>query len=58
MESDVAYFIRRAGEERMAASHTVHPRARQSHSELAERYEDFAHAITARERYFGLRKWT
>ena len=58
MESEVAYFIRPAWEERMAASHTVRPRARQSHSQLAERYEDFAHAITAREQYFGLRRWT
>jgi hypothetical protein len=33
-----AYFMRRASEERAAALRAQDPRARQSHSDLAERY--------------------
>lgn len=42
MRADKAYFENRASEERVAASRATHPRARQSHLELAARYEDLA----------------
>jgi hypothetical protein len=42
--SDSNYFERRASEERAAAECARDPRARQSHSDLAERY---AHAAQA-----------
>jgi hypothetical protein len=45
-ESDQAYFMRRAAEERAAAERHQHPTARQSHVELAERYEAAAAAVT------------
>lgn len=47
MESDVAYFSRRANEERAAAMKATHPQARQSHLELAERYAELAGAIAS-----------
>ncbi len=54
MESDRIYFRRRALEERTAASHTRHSRARQAHVEMAERYENLVHAMVAGERYLAL----
>jgi hypothetical protein len=46
MECDYDYFLRRAAEEREAAQRAAHPTARQSHLELAARYEDVAAATT------------
>lgn len=54
MEGDAGYFRRRASEERSHAVHTRHPRARQAHLEMAERYEDLVRAIVSRERHLGL----
>ena len=45
METDVAYFSRRASEERAAATQAAHPAARQAHLEMARRYEEMASAI-------------
>jgi hypothetical protein len=54
MEADVAYFSRRAFEERVRALQAPDPRARRAHLELAARYQDFSAAIAARERFLGL----
>ena len=43
-ESDHDYFMRRAAEERAAASESGHPDAERSHLELAHRYEAAAAA--------------
>ena len=40
--SDLSYFLRRAREEEAAAQLADDPRARQSHSDLAERYAQAA----------------
>jgi hypothetical protein len=40
--TDFSYFKRRASEEQAAAQRALDPRARQSHSELAERYSQAA----------------
>jgi hypothetical protein len=53
MESDVAYFVRRAGEEREAAMKAAHLNARQAHLEMARRYDDLAQSITAREKHLS-----
>jgi hypothetical protein len=45
MDGDAIYFGRRAREEREAALKCSHPRARQSHLDLAERYDELASAI-------------
>jgi hypothetical protein len=45
MESDAAFFTRRAREERFAATKAEHPRARKAHLEMAARYADLASAI-------------
>ena len=45
-ESDDIYFRRRAAEERAAASRAEHPRAQQSHLELACRFEVAAAAVS------------
>jgi hypothetical protein len=45
MESDVNYFVRRAGEERVAAMKAAHPMARQAHLKMAARYDQLANAI-------------
>jgi hypothetical protein len=47
MDGDAIYFGRRAREEREAALKCSHPRARQSHLDLAERYDELASAIRA-----------
>lgn len=49
MESDSAYFARRAANERVAAMKAAHPTARQAHLELAKRYDELARAIAATE---------
>jgi hypothetical protein len=49
MESDLAYFRRRASEERTAALEARHADAREAHAQLAARYEDLVRAIAARE---------
>jgi hypothetical protein len=54
MESDKAFFRRRAEQERVAAGNVAHAAARMAHLALADRYDDLAHAITAREYYLGL----
>jgi hypothetical protein len=45
-ESDQTYFKRRAAEERAAASRAEHPRAQQSHLELAFRFQVAAAAAS------------
>ena len=45
MESDAAFFTRRAREERLAATRADHPQARKAHLQMAARYSDLAHAI-------------
>ena len=54
MEGDAAYFARRASDERTAAMKAAHPNARKSHLDMAERYDDLARSITARDQYLGL----
>lgn len=54
MESDFSYFRRRATEEKAAALKAFHWQARQSHLEMAERYDDLASAIAARHPHLGL----
>lgn len=54
MEVDTVYFERRASEERAAALHARHAKVREAHLQMAERYEDLARAIRARERVMGL----
>lgn len=49
MESDVAYFRRRASDERTAALAARHKDAREAHTAMAERYEDLVRAICERE---------
>lgn len=55
MEADVAYFRRRASEEKTAALQARHPSARQSHLELAERYEDLVRGISAHQQQWEAR---
>jgi len=45
MESDAAFFTRRAREERFAATKAEHPQARKAHLQMAARYNDLARAI-------------
>lgn len=47
VETDYLYYRRRAAEERKAAELSLHPLARQVHSDIAERYEEIAEASTA-----------
>jgi hypothetical protein len=54
MESDLAYFRRRASEERTAALNARTTNARRAHVDLAERYEDLVRAIAAREEEFDV----
>ena len=54
MESDTAYFARRASEERTAALQARTGIARKAHLELADRYEDLVRSITARDQQFSL----
>lgn len=50
MESDLAYFRRRASEERTAALQAKHLQVRKAHAQLAERYEDLVRALADSER--------
>jgi hypothetical protein len=45
MESDAAFFTRRAREERFAATKAEHPQARKAHLQMAARYADLSRAI-------------
>jgi hypothetical protein len=54
MESDFSYFRRRATEEKAAALKALHLQARQSHLEMAERYDDLATEKAARHQHFAL----
>ncbi len=54
MQGDAVYFRHRATEERAAAETAGHPAARQAHIDMAERYEDLATSIAARETQLGL----
>jgi hypothetical protein len=55
MEADASYFVRRASEERLAARKCDHPGARQSHLEMASRYDELANAIQSHQSELGLR---
>lgn len=55
MESDTNYFVRRAREERDAARKAEHPAARQSHIEMAERFEELTGAIKRHQASLGER---
>jgi hypothetical protein len=46
-ERDYDYFVRRAAQERVAAARATHPAARQTHLQLAQRYEEVAAACDA-----------
>lgn len=54
MENDIAYFERRAREERTAALQAKSPHARLRHQEMAERYEDLVRGIAAHDGSLGL----
>ena len=47
MERDAVYWARRVAEERTAAIHAVHPRARDAHLEMSVRYEERLKALEA-----------
>jgi hypothetical protein len=53
VESDIAYFRRRASDERSAALQARHS-AREAHLELAERYEDLVRGMAAAEQRLGI----
>jgi hypothetical protein len=42
MDEDTLYFERRASEEFLAAAKARHPRAREAHLTMAQRYQDLA----------------
>jgi len=52
-EADASYFRRRAVEERALGLDASEPRVRQVHLDMADRYEDLAHAVEAFERHLG-----
>ena len=54
MEDDVSYFTRRAFQEREAAMRSSDMRARQAHLDMADRYQDLATSIEARERFLAV----
>lgn len=49
MECDTLYFLRRARQEREAASAAPHPDARNAHLTMAHRFEELAGAIQQNE---------
>ena len=49
MEGNAVYYRRRLAEEKAAAIHAVHPRARDAHLEMAARYEERLTALEAGE---------
>jgi Rieske Fe-S protein len=54
MEGDAAYRTRRAPEEKAAARKATHPKAREAHLELAQRFDELARSITSSEKSLGL----
>ena len=54
-ESDSSYFRRLASEERTAALHAQHPKAREEHLAKADRYEDHVRAISAHDLHLKVR---
>lgn len=50
MENDLTYFQRRASQERVAALHAAHPRARQAHLDMAREYDHLIRRLAADER--------
>ena len=50
MENDLTYFRRRASQERAAARHAAHPRARQAHLDMAQQFEHFIQRLAADQR--------
>jgi len=42
MDDDTLYFERRASDEFLAAAKAQHPRAREAHLKMAQRYQDLA----------------
>jgi hypothetical protein len=55
LEGDIAYFRRRASEERTAALQALHPSVRKAHTTMAERYEDLVRGMASYERALGFR---
>jgi hypothetical protein len=55
LESDVAYFRRRAAEENEKAVGCYDPRVRQVHLDMAERYRHMAMSIAAFEHHLNHR---
>ena len=43
MENNLSYFMRRAAQERSAATNAADGKARKAHLELAHRYHELAH---------------
>lgn len=54
MDTDTAYFRRRASEERTAALQARDRRVRAAHLQLAQRYEDLVRGIVRYEQFLGL----
>jgi hypothetical protein len=50
MENNRTYFMRRAAQERSAASRSAHATARQAHEKMAERYQELAQSSDTGER--------
>jgi hypothetical protein len=50
MENNRTYFMRRAAQERSAASRSTHATARQAHEKMAERYQQLAQSRDTAER--------
>jgi hypothetical protein len=51
---DASYFKHRALEQSEAAAKAQHPNARKAHLELSRRYQEFAEAILAQQRRYGV----
>lgn len=47
MESEAVYYRRRMAEEKSAAIHAAHPKARTAHLEMAARYEERINGLEA-----------
>ncbi len=54
MDTDTAYFRRRASEERTAALQARDRQVRAAHLEMAQRYEDLVRGIVRYEKFLGL----
>jgi hypothetical protein len=50
MENNRTYFMRRAAQERSAASRSSHATARKAHEKMAERYQELVQTPDAPER--------